>query len=75
MLVSLDVPVQGGVFGHPLHPGQDEALRESLLAQGAPPLCHQHTVDELQAECEAVVVVLVKPVQTQEVEEEEEECV
>lgn len=62
--MSLDVLVQGGVFGHPPHLGQDEALREGLLAQGAPPLCRQHTVNELQAECEAVVVILVKPEQS-----------
>lgn len=60
-LVSLDMLVQGRVFGDPSHPGQDEALCEGFFAQRAPPLRCQHTVDELQTETEAVVVVFVEP--------------
>lgn len=69
--MPLDVLVQGGVFGHPPHLGQDKVLCEGLLAQGAPPLCCQHTVNELQAECEAVVVILVKPEENRQTQKEE----
>lgn len=60
-LVSLDMLVQGGVFGDPPHPGQDEALCEGFFAQRAPPFRCQHTVDELETETEAVVVIFVEP--------------
>lgn len=47
MLVSLNVLVHNGIFGHPPHLGQDEALCEGLLAQRIPPLCRKHAVNEL----------------------------
>lgn len=59
--MSLDVPVQRGVLGHPPHPRQDEAAGEVVSAQSAAALRRQDAVDEVQTEAEAVVVVLVEP--------------
>lgn len=47
-------------LGDPSHLWDNEAEGEGVFAQRAVSLCLQDTIDELQAEGEAVVVVLVE---------------
>lgn len=61
VLVKLEVLVQPHELGDPPHPRDDEAEGEGVSAQGAVALRHQDAVDELEAEGEAVMVVLVEP--------------
>lgn len=53
--------VQRRELGDPPHPRDNEAEGEGVSAQRAVPLRRQDAVDELEAEGEAVVVVLVEP--------------
>lgn len=59
--MRLQVLVEPDELGEPPHPRDNEAEGEGVSAQGAAALRRQDTVDELQAEGEAVMVVLVEP--------------
>lgn len=54
--------VQRHELGDPPHPRDYEAEGEGVSAKRAVPLRRQDAIDELQAEGEAVMVVLVEPV-------------
>lgn len=68
----LDVLVQECVLGHPPHPRQDESSSEVVPVHGAVALhsevlrrgvlCSQDTIQEVEAEREAIMIVLIEPV-------------
>lgn len=61
VLMRLDVLVQRRELRDPLHPGDNEAEGEGVSAQRTVSLRCQDTVNEVQTEAEAVVLVLVEP--------------